>query len=131
MSRHNISVIKIQEGIYSFLAEGLDIAVEDRIDLNAKKPYIAMADLNLRGQSARGLEGFSITQELLVFSNFPGKDETIEIIDKIRELVKDYEVEIKNANIHTQEIDDDITISQFDVAVYEGQLFLNITVFNH
>lgn len=130
MSKPNITIKAIQEGIYSFLSEGLDVTVEDRIDLETEKPYIAMGELNLRGQSARGLKGFNATQELVVFSNFPGKDEVIEIIDKIRTLVAEYEVEVKKANVHDQDVDDDITISQFDVAIYEGQLFLTLSMFD-
>ena len=125
-----MKLYKIQESLYQFLSKNLSVPVENRIDLDTPKPYVAMADINLRRENARKLEGFNLVQELVVFSNFNGKDEVIKITDEIRELVSEYEIEIENVNVHTQTISS-IAISQFDVKIYEGQIMLNLEIFEY
>ncbi len=129
MSKSNIRLSNIQKALYHYLYNGLEgITVENRISLDTQKPYVAMADLGLRTDDARMLDGQEVIQELVIYSNFNGKDEVINIVDAIRDLVVEREVEIENVDTLGLRVDD-ISISQMDKAIYEGQLFLKFTIF--
>ena len=142
---------EIQKALYSYLDSNLDVVVDNRLSLDTTMPYVAMGDLSTNRNSARGLEGLDLRQELLVFSNFDGKDEVINIVDAIRELVAGaespvsensattssdairesmagVELEIAGVNAHSQTVES-ITITQVDEKLYEGEITLQFELF--
>jgi hypothetical protein len=125
-----MKLFNIQKALYQFLSKNLSIPVEDRIDPDTPKPYVAMADIDLQRNHARKIEGLNINQELIIYSNFDGKDEVIKIADEIRELVRKFAIEIEDAEVHSKAIES-ISISQFDVSVYEGQMTLRLKLFEY
>lgn len=125
-----MKLTNIQKAIYQYFSTNLDEDVEDRIDLDTKMPYVALADFRLTRESARGIEGFTYDQEILVFSNANGKSETIGISDKIRQLVLNESIEIEEAEVHTQSIES-ITIQQLNEKVYEASLHLKLGMYDY
>ena len=69
-------------------------------------------------------------QEILIYSTYNGKDELIKVIEQIRELVREVDIEIDDANVHFQVIEN-IGITQYDEKLYEGQITLQLQAFDY
>ena len=114
--------------MYQYLSQNVDTPVENRISSEITKPYVAMGDLNGDSEGARSIEGLNLRQELLIYSNFNGKDEVIDITDEIRELVTNIEIKMGDIDVHSQAVES-FSITQVDEKLYEAEIVLRIELF--
>ena len=93
-------LVNFQKAIFEKLEEvfGEDLVVGDSYNEDTPMPYIFLGDLSYSDESSKTEDLKEVTAEIVVFSNFNGKEEAFELSGKVVEGLKEI-TEIEEATL--------------------------------
>jgi len=117
----------INKSIYDRLRNIKGITVADSVTVNAKRPYIVLAETTVTSWNSKTTQGYEVTTGVLVYSDYKGDKEINEIVAKVHEVLSSKILLPLGYKVITQSIE---TVSVERMEEYrEAQLDVNLKIF--
>lgn len=117
----------INKSIYDRLKSIKGITVADSVTVNAKRPYIVLAETTVTPWNSKTTKGYEVTTGVLVYSDYKGDKEINEIVAKVHEVLVEKLTFQDGYKVITQSLE---TVSVERMEEYrEAQLDLNLKIF--
>ncbi|WP_307760984.1 DUF3168 domain-containing protein [uncultured Phascolarctobacterium sp.] len=117
----------INKSIYDRLKTINGITVADNVMVNAKRPYIVLAETSVTPWNSKTTKGYEVTTGVLVYSDYKGDKEINEIVAKVHEVLTNKISLPLGYKVITQSLE---TVSVERLEEYrEAQLDLNLKIF--
>ena len=116
-------ILNTTKSLYKILNDNLDIPVYSHVPKSVDYPYLRVADITCTNWSFEG--GYKIVSKIEYFSDQTSSGETIEVMDRIFNILKDIKVEITDTYIEGVNIEQR-RIKQLRTGLWQGVMDINI-----
>ena len=130
-----MKLYEVQAAVFKVLDECFEaegIKVGDSFDENTPFPYIFLGEINQSRLNTKATHGKEISQTVHVFSNFNGKEQAFEIVEKIERILNG-ELRIEGAYVIHNEVSrvrvfEAVRISETSAQSVEAQIVIEIQI---
>ena len=107
-----------------------DNKIFDNVPQDTAYPYVVIGNINVANRGTKSLDGNEYSVDIDVWSQYRGKKEISDAMERIYELLNDTSYSVSSADMVVSQVRNTITLTENDGITRHGVLSLSVIVYD-